>query len=85
MPEFSVYASEDDPYGGQEAAFKAQGVTVTYDADEQKWTIDFGENVTSQIVDNGGITFYLVLVDEAGNKWGAAWIQQHRRTPLSTM
>jgi hypothetical protein len=73
LPEFSVYASEENPYGDDEAkaAFKAQGVTVTYDADEQKWTIDFGENVTSQIVDNGGITFYLVLVDEAGNKWGS--------------
>jgi hypothetical protein len=71
LPEFSVYASEEDPYGGQGAAFAAQGVEVTYNADEQKWTIDFGPTVTQTIVNNGGITFYLVLVDEAGNKWGS--------------
>jgi hypothetical protein len=71
LPEFSVYADADDPYGGQEAAFEEAGVTVTYDAEAQKWTIDFGSNVTSHIVNNGGITFYLVLVDEAGNKWGS--------------
>jgi hypothetical protein len=71
LPEFSVYASEDDPYGGQEAAFKAQGVEVTYDADAQKWTIDFGEAVTEKIVEEGGITFYLVIKDQAGNAWGS--------------
>jgi adenosine/AMP kinase len=71
LPEFSVYARADDPYGGQGEAFAAKGVTVTYDADEQKWTIDFGENVTNQIVDNGGITFYLVIKDQAGNQWGS--------------
>jgi ABC-type transporter Mla MlaB component len=73
LPEFSVYASEDDPYGGQEAAFKAQGVEVTYDADAQKWTIDFGEAVTDKIVAKGGITFYLVIKDEAGNQWGSMY------------
>jgi hypothetical protein len=73
LPEFSVYASEDDPYGGQEAAFKAQGVEVTYDADAQKWTIDFGEAVTEKIVEEGGITFYLVIKDEAGNQWGSMY------------
>jgi hypothetical protein len=71
LPEFSVYASESDPYGGQGEAFAEAGVTVTYDADAQKWTIDFGPTVTQQIVAKGGITFYLVLVDEAGNKWGS--------------
>jgi hypothetical protein len=71
LPEFSVYASESDPYGGQGEAFAEAGVTVTYNADAQKWTIDFGPTVTQQIVAKGGITFYLVLVDEAGNKWGS--------------
>jgi SH3-like domain-containing protein len=73
LPEFSVYASEEDPYGGQEEAFAAQGVTVTYNTEEQKWTIDFGEEVTDQIVAKGGITFYLVIKDQAGNQWGSMY------------
>jgi hypothetical protein len=73
LPEFSVYASEEDPYGGQGAAFESYGVEVTYDAAAQKWTIDFGEAVTRQIVANGGITFYLVIKDVAGNQWGSMY------------
>jgi hypothetical protein len=73
LPEFSVYASEEDPYGGQGSAFAAAGVTVTYDADAQKWTIDFGKAVTDKIVAKGGITFYLVIKDEAGNQWGSMY------------
>ncbi|HQD91310.1 MAG TPA: hypothetical protein PLP71_09870 [Syntrophomonadaceae bacterium] len=73
LPEFSVYASEDDPYGGQEDEFAEFEVTVDYDADEQKWTIDFGPIVTENIVQKGGITFCLVLIDEAGNKWGSMY------------
>ncbi|MGB4657475.1 MAG: S-layer homology domain-containing protein, partial [Bacillota bacterium] len=73
LPEFSVYASEEDPYGGQEEEFAAWGVSVTYNAAEQKWTIDFGPTVTQQIVAKGGITFYLVIKDEAGNQWGSMY------------
>jgi hypothetical protein len=73
LPEFSVYASEEDPYGGQGSAFAEAGVTVTYDADAQKWTIDFGKAVTDKIVEKGGITFYLVIKDEAGNQWGSMY------------
>ena len=73
LPEFSVYASEEDPYGGQGSAFAAAGVTVDYDAAEQKWTIDFGKAVTDKIVAKGGITFYLVIKDEAGNQWGSMY------------
>jgi predicted peroxiredoxin len=73
LPEFSVYADADDPYGGQGEAFEAQGVKVTYDADAQKWTIDFGKAVTDKIVAKGGITFYLVIKDEAGNQWGSMY------------
>jgi len=71
LPEFSVYASESDPYGGDESEFTAAGVSVTYDAMEQKWTIDFGADVTDLFILEGGITFYVVLKDEAGNKWGS--------------
>jgi len=71
QPEFSVYASEGDPYGGDEALFAAAGVTVTYDAGTQTWEIDFGADISKAIADNGGITFYLVLKDMAGNTWGS--------------
>ena len=75
LPEFSVYASATDPYGSAEdaAAFAAAGVVVTYDADAQEWTIDFGEAVTNAIVANEGVTFYLVIKDEAGNEWGTMY------------
>ena len=71
LPEFSVYASESDPYGGDEADFAEAGVTVTYDEDSQTWVIDFGADVSAAIANNGGITFYLVLEDMAGNTWGS--------------
>ena len=75
IPEFSVYASESNPYGTpeNEAEFAAAGVTVEYDGTEQKWTIDFGETVTDAFVANGGITFYVVLKDEVGNQWGTMY------------
>ncbi|MGI6359417.1 MAG: hypothetical protein ACOX2K_12270 [Bacillota bacterium] len=51
LPEFSVYADEENPYGSDDdkAAFEGCGVEVTYDADEQKWTIDFGQTVTELV------------------------------------
>jgi len=73
LPEFSVYASEEDPYGGEGEAFEAFGVEVSYDAGEQKWTIDFGPTVTETILGKGGITFYLVIKDKAGNQWGSMY------------
>ena len=73
LPEFSVYASEADPYGGDGDLFAAQGVSVTYDDETQTWVIDFGETVSGMIANNGGITFYLVLKDMAGNQWGSMY------------
>jgi len=73
LDEFSVYASAENPYGTLEdkAQFEAAGVMVNYNATDQVWTIDFGTTVTDAFVANGGITFYLVLHDEAGNTWGS--------------
>ncbi len=73
LPEFSVYASESDPYGGDGDEFAAIGVTVVYDAEAQIWTIDFGADVTDMLIANGGITFYMVLNDSAGNQWGSMY------------
>ncbi len=66
-----MYASETDPYGGDGALFASAGVTVDYDATEQVWTIDFGDVITDKFITNGGITFYMVLKDLAGNTWGS--------------
>ena len=73
LPEFSVYASESDPYGGDIADFTAAGVVVTYDDATQTWVIDFGATVSAAIANNGGISFYLVLEDMAGNTWGSMY------------
>jgi hypothetical protein len=73
LPEFSVYADETNPYGDDASRdqFIAQGVLVTYDPVAQEWTIDFGKAISDAFVANGGITFYLVLIDDAGNELGS--------------
>jgi hypothetical protein len=75
LPEFSVYASEATPWGTPEdkAQFDAAGVTVAYDSTDQKWTIDFGEAITDTYFIPNGVTFYMVLLDEAGNQWGTMY------------
>lgn len=70
-PEFSVYASETDPYGGQGAAFNGYGVSVTYDDATQKWTIKFGGNAFEAM--KNGVTFYIVIKDRDGNNWGSMY------------
>lgn len=73
-PEFSVYASVENPYGtdADRTLFEETfGVHVTYDDDLQKWTIDFGPSVTKSFITNGGIIFYMVLEDLGGNTWGS--------------
>jgi hypothetical protein len=70
LPEFSVYADALNPWGTPEdkAQFDAAGVTIAYDETAQKWTIDFGETITDMFIPDG-VTFYMVLKDEAGNQW----------------
>jgi len=71
LPEFSVYADIANPYGtaDDKAQFESAGVSVTYA--DGVWTIDFGSTITNTIVNNGGITFYMVLKDTSGNSWGS--------------
>ena len=73
LQEFSVYADEADPYGGDGALFATAGVNVTYSAANSQWVIDFGQTVTDVIRDNGGkINFHLVLRDANHNiLWGS--------------
>jgi len=73
LPEFTVYADPENVYGSPEAeaAFASFGVTVSYDEELEKWTIDFGDNITDRFVDEEGITFYVVLKDVDGNKFGS--------------
>jgi len=69
LPEFTVYASEDDPYGGQEEAFEEYGVTVTYE--DGTWEINLGTGF--EVLEDFGmedLVFYLVVHDFAGNASG---------------
>ena len=84
LPEFSVYASEDDPYGGQEDEFAEFEVTVDYDADEQKWTIDFGPIVTENIVQKAALPSAWYLLTRLATS-GAACMKLRKRTPSRTM
>ena|GEM_PF-2625337 len=73
LSEFSVYADEGNPYGttADKQEFESKGVNVTYAAASQKWVIDFGKDMSDAFVANEGITFYLVIKDEAGNELGS--------------
>ena len=74
LPEFWVYA-DADPYGGEVAGFTAAGLAVTYNATTQTWTLTFenGGAALDAIIANQGITFYAVIHDLAGNKWGSMY------------
>jgi len=75
LPEFWVYADATDPYGGEGEAFAAAGLVVTFDATTQTWTLTFenGGQALNAIIANKGITFYAVIHDLAGNKWGSMY------------
>lgn len=72
LPEFSVYASESNPYGDSKADFDALGVTVTYNSTDSAWTIDLGEYVTNVIQSDMGdeIKFYFTLRSADQVLWG---------------
>lgn len=72
FPEFTVYASKDNPYGGDGDAFAGVGATVAYDTEKQEWTIDFGPDITD-IFREKGITIYIVIKSISGNKWGSMY------------
>lgn len=70
LPEFSVYASESDPYGGDKDEFDAAGVQVKYS--DGKWEIDFGEVVTETFSEEDEVRLYFAVRDESGNYlWGS--------------
>ncbi|PYF07572.1 S-layer homology domain-containing protein [Ureibacillus chungkukjangi] len=75
LPEFSVYASEENPYGTdtEKAKFEALGVMVTYNAEAKKWTIEFGSTITNQMAKQKDVTFYVVVADEKGYTFGSMY------------
>ncbi|NNC75123.1 MAG: hypothetical protein HKN93_06385 [Acidimicrobiia bacterium] len=72
VPQFTVYADTENPYGDDEAkaAWEAAGATVTYNAGTQTWVIGFGCDFSDFFRSQGGITFYIEVVDEFGNQFG---------------
>jgi beta-xylosidase len=73
LPEFSVYANADNPYGDAQGDFAEYGVSVSYDAAAQEWTIDFGTTVSDALVAKRDVKFYIVIKDTAGNQWGSMY------------
>src|SRR5690606_16843370 len=77
LPEFTVYADADNPWGDQAAADQASavGLNLTYTAagNDGTWTFTFDRNGSAwnTIYANGGITFYTVLSDCNINELGS--------------
>ena len=67
-----------DPYGGDIADFNTAGVTVTYTTLPRPG--DRLERLFGSVANNGGISFYLVLEDMAGNTWGSMYDVQDFNT-----
>ena len=81
LPEFSVYASETNPWGTTEdqTQFEAAGVDVSYNAATQTWVLVFAlDGQAMQVINdplgsNGAISFFLVVLDEEGNSSGSMY------------
>lgn len=70
IPEFTVYADENDPYAGRKDDYDAWDTTVEYS--NGKWTLSFGTRVTDLFEDAGEVRFYLVIMDANRNViWGS--------------
>ncbi|MCF7932177.1 MAG: InlB B-repeat-containing protein, partial [Acholeplasmataceae bacterium] len=66
--DFMLFADETDPYGGLEASYAAEGITVTYDPISSTWTIDLGESATDQMALDLSNDVQYTLSDLAGNQ-----------------
>ena len=81
MPEFSVYASETNPWGTTEdqTQFEEAGVDVSYNAATQTWVLVFAHDgqamqvINDPLGSNGAISFFLVVLDEEGNSSGSMY------------
>ena len=59
-------------HSGCSRGFAEYGVSVSYDAAAQEWTIDFGPTVSDALVAKRDVKFYIVIKDTAGQTSGAA-------------
>lgn len=83
LPEFTVYASELNPYGTQQSKdqFEALSANITYDATEMKWVIDFGPQITDIFRAQANVRFHFVVRDSMGN---IVWGSMNPSTPENT-
>lgn len=71
MQEFTLLASAANPYGTEAAAFASAGIVVTYNEATKTFVIDFGDNVTTDLVAATPLSVYLAVKDAEGNYlWG---------------
>ena len=50
---------------------ESYGLTATHNATTQRWEINFGVDLTQEMVAQGNIKFYIAISDAHGNKWGS--------------
>ncbi|MCM3561938.1 hypothetical protein M4D57_26005 [Brevibacillus borstelensis] len=74
LPEFTLYADVNNPWGSTGAKQKADeaGVVATYDADAKTWKIKFtaGGVAHATLIKENSVTFYFVVKDAEGNAFG---------------
>ena len=55
------------------ATYITNGVTVAYNPSNEKWSIEFDNNMANALFQNGDRTFYIVVHDQNGNTWGSMY------------
>lgn len=71
--QFTLTADENNPCGDDCSGLDAQGISVSYVSDSLggAWSIDFGADISSELVDSGKVEIYAALKDQdKNNLWG---------------
>jgi hypothetical protein len=66
VADFTVFANEVDPYDGWGSSFTAAGVSVTYNAINTEWQIDFGDAITASLFELGTLSIVAEIKDQYG-------------------
>lgn len=71
--QFTLLSDDQNPYGDDFEGLNALGVSVVYSGSDAggEWVIDFGDHVTSLLIDSGDVSIYAELKDsEKKSLWG---------------
>lgn len=83
LPEFSLYASEANPFGSEQARTQAEGLgfSATYSEDDKTWEMNFGPDIVDTFRQQSEVRFYFVVKDSLGND---VWGSMNPTTPENT-